>query len=359
MSRKVLMASALAAMTFAGAAAAAELKKIAEIPIPGVPLESFDISFVDQKSQRYYLADRSNKSLDVFDAKDNKFIGRVGGFIGPVMVNGKVNNDKSGPDGVVIVGNTAWVGDGDSTVKIIDLKSMKVVDTFSTGGESRVDEMAYDPKDQVFIGINNAEEPPFATLVSTKPGHKILAKIPFPDATDGAEQPGYNAADGKFYVSIPELKKDVHNGGVAVIDPKTAKLVKIIPVQNCHANGLAFGPKQNFVLGCTADGKEMPANITIMNAKTGAVVANVADIGGADMVAYGKKNNHYYTASRNMPEGPVLGVIDATTNKLLQKIALKGGNPHSVAVNDSNGHVFVPVGAQNGGCSCIHVYGVQ
>jgi DNA-binding beta-propeller fold protein YncE len=359
MSRKILMAAALAAVTFAGTAAAAELKKIAEIPIPGVPLEYFDISFVDQKSQRYYLADRSNKSLDVFDAKDNKFIGRVGGFIGPVMVNGKVNNDKSGPDGVVIVRNTAWVGDGDSTVKIVDLKSMKVVDTFSTGGESRVDEMAYDPKDQVFIGVNNAEEPPFATLVSTKPGHKILGKIPFPDATDGAEQPDYNPADGKFYVSIPELKKDGHSGGVAVIDPKTGKLVKMIPVANCRPAGLAFGPKQNFILGCNADGKEMPPIIVIMNAKTGAVVASIAEIGGADMVAYSKKNNHYYTASRAMPEGPVLGVIDAGTNKLLQKISIKGGNPHSVAVNDKNGHVFVPVGAQNDGCSCIHVYGVE
>jgi DNA-binding beta-propeller fold protein YncE len=359
MSRKVFMATTLAAVTFAGAAGAAELKKIAEIPIPGVPIESFDIGFVDQKSQRYYLADRSNKSLDVFDAKDNKFIGRVEGFVGAVIVDGKANNDKSGPDGVVVFNNTAWVGDGDSTVKIIDLKSMKITGKVSTGGESRVDEMAYDAKDGVFIGVNNAEEPPFATLVSTKPGHKIMAKISFADASDGAEQPGYNPVDGMFYVAIPELKKNAQSGGVAVINPKTGKLVKVIPVENCRPAGLAFGPDQNFVLGCNADGKKMPAVITIMNAKTGAVVANVADIGAADMVAYSKKNGHYYTASRGMPDGPVLGVIDSKTNKLLQKISVNGGNPHSVAVNDNNGHVFVPVGAQNGGCGCVQVFGVQ
>jgi DNA-binding beta-propeller fold protein YncE len=77
------------------------------------------------------------------------------------------------------------------------------------------------------------------------------------------------------------------------------------------------------------------------------------------MVAYSKKNNQYYTASRGMPGGPVLGVIDAKTNKLVQKVALKGGNPHSVAVNDKNGYVFVPVGAQGGGCSCIQVYALK
>jgi DNA-binding beta-propeller fold protein YncE len=359
MSRKVLIATSIAALCFAASAGAAELQKIAEIAVPGAPLTSFDIGFVDPATQRYYLADRSNKGLDIFDAKDNKYIGRVGGFIGAVEVNGKVNNDVSGPDGVVVFDNMAWVGDGDSTVKIIDLKAMKVVDSFSTGGKSRLDEMALDSKDKVFIGVNNAEEPPFATLVSTKSGHKILAKISFPDATDGAEQPDYNAADGMFYMSIPEMKKDAKKGGVAVIDPRTAKLVKILPVDNCHPNGLAFGPNQNFALGCTADGKEMPAIITIMNAKTGKVVAEVADIGAADMVAYSKKNNQYYTASRGMPGGPVLGVIDAKTNKLVQKVALKGGNPHSVAVNDKNGYVFVPVGAQGGGCSCIQVYALK
>jgi len=69
----------------------------------------------------------------------------------------------SGPDGVVVVGNQVWAGDGDSTVKVIDLKTNKIADTIKTGGTTRVDEMAYDPKDQIFIGINNAEEPPFAT----------------------------------------------------------------------------------------------------------------------------------------------------------------------------------------------------
>ena len=337
----------------------AKLKQIGTISNPAGPIDGFDISFVDQKTQRYYLADRSNKSVDVFDAKTDKFLGSTPGFVGVTMKNGKPDNDTSGPDGVVVVGNQVWAGDGDSTIKIIDLKTMKIVETIKTGGKTRVDEMAYDPKDQVFIGVNNAEEPPYATVISTKKGHKVIGKVTFEDATDGAEQPAYNPADGLFYVSIPELKKDAKKSAVAVIDPKTGKLVKMLPVDNCHPNGIAFGPGGNFALGCTADGKEMPAIITIMNYKTGKVVKNVPDIGAADMVSYNPKTGEYYTASRNMPGGPVLGVIDAKTNTLVDKIAIKGGNPHSVDANHSNGHVFVPAGSANGGCGCIMVFAPQ
>jgi len=336
-----------------------KLKQIGTISNPAGPIDGFDISFVDQKTQRYYLADRSNKSVDVFDAKTDKFIGGVPGFIGVTMKNGKPDNDTSGPDGVVVIGNQVWAGDGDSTIKIIDLKTMKIVETINTGGKTRVDEMAYDPKDGVFIGVNNAEDPPFATLISTKKGHKVIAKIPFEDATDGAEQPAYNPADGMFYVSIPELKKDAKKNAVAVINPKTGKLDRMIPVDNCHPNGLAFGPGGNFALGCTADGKEMPAIITIMNYKTGKVVKEVPEIGAADMVSYNPKTGQYYTGSRGMPGGPVLGIIDAKTNTLVDKVAIKGGNPHSVDANHANGHVYMPAGSANGGCGCVMVFAPQ
>ncbi len=177
------------------------------------------------------------------------------------------------------------------------------------------------------------------------------------DAGDGAEQPAYNPTDGMFYMSVPQIGKDPKKGGVAVIDPKTAKLVKTLPVDNCHPAGLAFGPDDNFLLGCTANGKDdMPAVTVVMNAKSGAVVATVPGIGGEDMVNYNAKNKQYYTASRDNPGGPVLGVIDATTNKLVQTIKQKGGAPHSVTSSEATGHVYLPVGAAGGGDGLIHVY---
>ena len=337
-------------------AIAAELKPVATIDVPGTKLANFDISFVDPATGRYYLADRSNKAIDIFDTAKDAYLGRVGSFVGAVMKDGKVDNDTSGPDGVLVVGSEIWAGDGDSTVKVIDPATGKTTATLPSGGKTRVDEMAYDSKDNAFIAVNNAEDPPFATVTSTKSDHAVIGKIVFTDAGDGAEQPAYNPDDGMFYMSIPQVGQDPKKGAVAVIDPKTGKLVKMLPVEGCHPAGIAFGPGGNFVLGCNANGKTMPAETVIMNAKSGAVVATVPGIGGADMVNYNARNGQYYTASRDNPGGPALGVIDAKTNSLVQIIPIKGGNPHSVTSSEANGHVYVPVGAVGGGDGTIHVF---
>jgi hypothetical protein len=349
-------AACLVTIMLTGPAWATGLRQTGTINVPGQALTNFDISFVDQGTGQYYLADRSNAAIDIFDTRTDRYAGRTGTFAGVHVRGGKIDQHRSGPDGVVAIGHELWAGDGDSSVKIIDLATQKTIATIATGGTTRVDEMAADPKDHVFIGVNSAEDPPFATLIATGPDHKIVGKVVFPGATDGVEQPAYNPGDGLFYVAIPELGNDPRHGAVAVIDPRSATLVKTFPVENCHPAGLAFGPKPNFILGCSADGKQMPAVTIIMNADTGAVVATVPGLGGSDMVNYNARNNQYYTASRGNPGGPVLGVIDAAANILVQKIAITGGAPHSVTSSEANGHVYVPVGAVGGGDGTIHVY---
>ena len=52
--------------------------QIALITGPGIPpsgLWAFDISYVDDQSQTYYLADASNASVDLVDTRNNTFIG--------------------------------------------------------------------------------------------------------------------------------------------------------------------------------------------------------------------------------------------------------------------------------------------
>ncbi len=69
---------------------------IAVIPVPGRPLTSFDISWVDAPTQTYFLADRSNFGVDMFNSDDNTFIGRLGGFVGP-----STSTDTAGPNGLL------------------------------------------------------------------------------------------------------------------------------------------------------------------------------------------------------------------------------------------------------------------
>ncbi|HVB32970.1 MAG TPA: cytochrome C nitrite reductase [Patescibacteria group bacterium] len=348
-----LSAALAAAPAMAGPAQGAQkLKQVATMTIPGKQLTGFDISWVDQKQQRYYLSDRDNGQLDIFDARTDKFVGSVPGFVGPKKVNGKVDFGISGPAGVLTYDDVAWLGDGDSAAKEVDLKTMKIVAVVSTGGKGRYDEIAYDPKDHVLAGGNGDDNPPFATLISTT-RHKVIARIPFPNATDGLEQPAYNPADGMFYFSVPEFDHDPKKGGVAVISPE-GKLVKTLPVEGCHPNGLVFGPGQNFLLGCTANGHRhgLAPVFLVMNARSGKVVATIHGAGGADEVAYSSKNRQYYTGSASLN---AVFVIDALTNKLVQKIPTSG-QAHSVAASDVTGKVFVPETNANGGCGCIKVF---
>src|SRR6266446_4035005 len=55
---------------------------IGVIPVPGNPITSADIAWVDPGTERYYFADRSNFSVDIIDAETNFYVGRVGGMVG-------------------------------------------------------------------------------------------------------------------------------------------------------------------------------------------------------------------------------------------------------------------------------------
>src|SRR5216683_7802953 len=251
--------------------APATVVRIDKIAIPGKPLRAWDISWVDAPSAKYYVADRTNASIDVVDVMTNTVINQIGGFVG---ATGK--NDTSGPDGVIVTfsGRELWAGDGDSTMKVIDLTSNTIVATISTGGKFRVDEMTYDPKDNVIIAANNADEPPFATISSVSE-RSILKKIPFPTATNGTEQPIYDPQTGMVYLSVPASKANP-GGEIAVIDPVKMAVVATYGLTNCSPNGAALGPGNQLLAGCGVAGRSV-----IVDKTNGAVLADFSNVGGS------------------------------------------------------------------------------
>ena len=217
-SRFLLLA---AAVVVAGPAHAEGLKQVGTIAIPGAPITSFGVIYIDPTSGRGYLADKNNAAVDIIDTRTDTYVGRIGGFSG----NSK-GGASSGPNGIIVVNDGAelWASDGDSTIKVIDPKAGKIVDTIATGGTKRANAMAYDPKDRIVIVANPNEEPPFLSLVSTQSGHKILAKIPVEDAAESLERSEFYEPTGTFYTDVPMLRADHANGALAETDPKTGKL---------------------------------------------------------------------------------------------------------------------------------------
>jgi DNA-binding beta-propeller fold protein YncE len=195
----------------------------------------------------------------------------------------------------------------------------------------------YDPTHHIILITNPDDDPPFVTLVSTTT-RTVVGKIPFPEATDGVEQPAWEPETQRFYQAIPETR--THPGGViAVIDPVTMKVTQEIPLTLCFPHGMAVGPNQEMVVGCT---KERDARSMIVNVRTGGVVATVTEVGGSDQVWYNPGDHRYYLAARANPGGPVLGVIDAMTHRWVENIPTTK-DAHSVAVDPRTNQVFVPL----------------
>jgi len=341
-------------------------------------LYSFDISFVDPATQTYYLADRSNKAVDVVNAKTDTFVAQIFPNNGHVPFAGFVPcspaagaNDCAGPNGVVAAFPWLFVTDAPSRVLTFDLRTnppTTVSEVFTRLGEkTRADEFAYDPKDGLLLVINNASEPPFGTLVKvdkTNGALTVVKNIDFDaahgvDATNGAEQPVWDPGTGKFYLSIPQIGPTASHGGVLRIST-TGTVEATYPVEFCSPAGLALGPKQDLLVGCntvfdTAGGvwtgnadrdvHSAQPRYVILDAKTGDIDKILFGVGPGDEVWFNKGDGNYYTASSGSPLAPnaitparapvgtataapvnvsqgaaILGVIDAKSQKLLQLV---------------------------------------
>lgn len=343
---------------------------VAVVSLPGgQKIQSFDISFVDPVTGIYILGDRTNKAVDVIDTTTNTVLTQLsGGFAGFTG-----NNDTSGPDGVMTVGHhEVWVGDGDSTVKVIDLFSRAVTHIISTGGVNRADEMCLDPRHHLVMAANNADSPPFASLISTIT-YAVVKKIPFdgtngaPNSNNGAEQCQWDHRTGKFYIAIPGIAgQPAGTGGVAVIDPVTKQVETtfVVPFASCQApQGMTVGPDHQILLGCNGPaGANHPT--AIIDDRNGHVIKTLANESGSDMVWYNDGDGHYFLArSAAVGTNQALGVVDAespglghgdeqpggdikadadiiTANK-----TIAGRSAHSVAADPNTNQVYVPIPA--------------
>jgi hypothetical protein len=158
-------------------------------------------------------------------------------------------------------------------------------------------------------------------------------------------------------------------GSIDVIDPRVGNplgpaVVNSFPMPNCMPTSIVQGPGNNFLVGCgDHDGEAFPPNEYVIDGTSGKILATITQVGGVDEIWYNSGDNRYYLAARDMPTGPVMGVIDAKTNLWLQSV-VTNSNSHSISVDSTNNHAFVPLQA-GAGCTtqsangCVAVYAQQ
>ena len=364
-----------------GAPSTTQTRCLTAVQIPGNPLRSYDISWVDPYRGEYYLADRSNSGVDVIDTRTLTFKRTIGGFVGVVLNSSHtaVNNNLSGPDGVTSHGRWLYAGDGDSTLKVIDLNapnSSAIKEIIKTGGTTRVDEMALTTDGELLVAANNAEDPPFITLMRANGDRSysavnIITKIVIANSIVPAnfglsiEQPTWDPKTKRFYASVPTIANNpagcnydastgpiTCSGGLMIVDPMNPSAVVgaydpntntgVVPLNACGPNGITVGPHDNLLQGCTPANLPSGTTTLVINAAT-KNYANIGGITGSDEVWYNKGDDRYYTGSNRQAGGAVLGVIDGTS-VLIETIPQSSGS-HSVAADSLRNLIFVPQSA--------------
>jgi hypothetical protein len=324
---------------------------IATVPIPGNLSGGFDISWVDSEAGRYYLADRGSKSIDVIDTKHNKFLYAIplrAAGNGVVAIR-KSDDDEGDSEGA----GELWVGDANSFVEVVDLKTKSIVADIPTHGNSRADELAYDPRDGLLLVANDRDTPsPFVTLISTKTrtvvgGFKYDGTFGNPNTTNGIEQPVWDRRTKKFYIAIPATVANP-KGEVDEIDPLArmgnGKVTRVFPTNCSGPAGLALVPGQRLVTSCG----------DIISVASGLVLKTVAGAGGDEIWFNPGDERVYFGGGLDRISVPVL---DTDTNSLVTTLTVGHLFPptpppqtppnqttHSVAADSENNRIFVPVG---------------
>ena len=295
------------------------------IAIPGAPLASTDLLWVDEDTKRMYFADRSNSSIDIIDAERDSYVTRVTGFVGAVGANG------AGPNGVLVTNDhKLWAGDGNSLVQVVDLNLSppRIIQSINTGGVMRADELAYDPDDRLILIGNDREPVPFVAVISADT-YRVVATIAFKEGT-GLEQPVWDHQLHRFLINVPTAR----GAELAVVDPKTMAVTAAYPVgSNCGGTGLALGPFQRLLVACGTP--------FIVSAVNGAIISNITQVNSGDEVWYNAGDGQFYVTSTNPAGATVLGVIDAQTGTWRENVPAPGAR--NVAALASNNHIFAVV----------------
>jgi hypothetical protein len=278
-----------------------------------------------------------------------------------------VNNNISGPDGVASHGIWIYAGDGDSTLKVIDLRLVPpngIVQSVSTGGTTRVDELALTLDGTLLLAANNAEDPPFATLFRAN-GDSLgasnlsrLIKISVDPAIIppgfglSLEQPTWEPSTQRFYVSIPIIANNppgcnygqlagaiTCDGGMLVYNPFQPALPAVVGAFNgnsgvvpltsanknaatggCGPNGITVSRASRgsggnaLLLGCTPGNNPFDTTTQVITAGTDNF-ADIAGITGSDEVWFNPSiyapnsfigdNRYYLGASKSFTKTPV------------------------------------------------------
>jgi len=334
---------------------------------------------------RYYLTELKNGSVYIFDHVTHANVGVVTGFVGSTGVAA-----TSGPNSITFSGDGhAWVSDGISAVRVVDLSTNSIVKTIGTAIAAcdngtvhncqRTNEITYDPEHGIIFVQNpsplsvttGAAIDTYGTFIDAAT-YAVLGTITFADRR-GQEAPLWDADQHRILTAvsgravITGTDTTVFQQYVAVIDP-TVRPFTIESKHYLDCTAITPGVAKN-VFGVNdpalgADGRMViPAcgRAVLLDARSGAVTA-VMPVGGGNETWYNSGDGNFYVTGANFSTTPVgpnsLGVIDARSSTLLQYVTAVGATNPAAAAENNEIFAVVPASTATTGNACT-AFGFQ
>ena len=260
------------------------LRSVAVMAVPNVGAGTqatpfvYDFGNVDPIAGKYYLADRTNKSVDIFNTSSlSTPIIQVHGFTGI-----GATFPTSGPNDVTVIPGSPFVYATDvDNVRVINTSTDQITQSIVTSTSGlRSDADCYDSDDKIVMADNGADTPPFAAYISTAT-NTVTSKLAFATSA-GLEACLYDPGTKNFFINNDGTPANP-NGELDVIP--AASVVAGAPTVsaqysegNCGPAGIALGPNEELVIGCDAPAGD-PQITLIMNATTGAILKTITQVG--------------------------------------------------------------------------------
>lgn len=215
------LALLLLALPLVASAAPPALKEVARIHVGGQA--RWDYLTIDSAAHRLYVSHAT--VTEVIDMQTNKVVGTIA--------------DTAGVHGIAIAPDLGkgFISDGRAnTITVFDLKTLKTTATIAVG--TNPDAILYDPASRLVMTFNGKSQD--VSIVDAVSG-AVVATV----AVGGKPEFAQLGANGQVWFNVEDTNE------MAVLDPKSAKLVRRVSLAPCESpSGLAVDDQKRLYAVC-------------------------------------------------------------------------------------------------------------
>jgi YVTN family beta-propeller protein len=308
--------SATSSQSTQSSSSGASLRTVKDIPLQG-NTSRFDYQSFDAQSHRLYIAHLGDGTATVYDTNSGAVVGEIKGVAG-------VHGVLAVPE----LGRIYATTTDKNQVAVIDANSFAVIATTDAGDYP--DGLAYDPEvGKIYVSDEHGGND---TVVDTRT-NQAVGTIKVGDDVGNTQ---FDPASHHVLVAVGSRNQ------LVAIDPTTDSVIGATDVPGCQgAHGLAIDTDvRRIFVACEGNAKLVALDSQSMQ------VVFTGDVGKTpDVLAMDLALRRLYVAAESGPL-TVFDYADGNVRELVKADA--GPNAHSVAVDPSTHHIYLPLQNVNG-----------